>query len=418
MSNTEPPGYSHPGLFSHLRKRRWALVSTMVVIAIIVVLVVLLGSVSIWPGLGAKGADLVRHIFGDRAAASLEGFTLSLQDSVHHIEYSLGLSHPANPWMAASGSTAYTLTTLQRDSVSHPPATNQGGTSTTTSATVVPTWAPPPLPAMGTLDGEGQWSAYLADGSGRTLAYRTALQPDPKRPYAVVAVVAMDLKGARLHFILGYKEPVSAMTIPRPGSIPSGDRKPGQLLAAFNGGFQARHGSFGAMADGYVALPPRAGLGTVAIYKDGRVDLGAWGTSITDSPNLVAWRQNGPLMVSDGVVNPHTWDAAPADWGYALHGNVATWRSGLGLSQDHNILYFVVGPSLTTAALAAALHQAGAWNAIQLDINKSWTRFDRFVIKKGELHAQPVLPSIIQDDRLLHPYSRDFFYLTAAPAGA
>ena len=74
------------------------------------------------------------------------------------------------------------------------------------------------------------------------------------------------------------------------------------------------------------------------------------------------------------------------------------------------------GPSLITEALAAALHQAGAWNAIQLDINKSWTRFDRFLTSKGKLHAEPVLPAIIQDDRLLQPYSRDFLYLTATGA--
>jgi hypothetical protein len=277
---------------------------------------------------------------------------------------------------------------------------------------------PAAVQPMGTLEGEGQWSAYLSDGSGRTVAYRTALQPDPKRPYAVVALVAINLTTARLHFVLGSKEPVSATTFPRPGSIPSVDRKPGLLLAAFNGGFQARHGNFGAMADGHVALPPRRGLGTIAIYKDGHVALGVWGTDITDSPDLVAWRQNGPLMVSGGVVNPHTEDTAPADWGYTVNGGVATWRSGLGLSEDGHTLFYVVGPSLTTAALASALHDAGAWNAIQLDINKSWTRFDRFVTKNGTLHAQPVLPGIIQDDRLLKPYSRDFFYLTAAPVGA
>jgi hypothetical protein len=391
--------------------------SVIVVTLVVVLLVILLGSVSIWPGLGAKGAGLVRSIFGDRAAANLEGFTLSLQDWVHHIEYSLGLSHPANPWKVTSASTAYTLTTLPDGSASYPPASVNSGTSTSAPDPAEPVWVPASVQPMGTLDGEGQWSAYLDDGSGRTLAYRTALQPDSKRPYAVVAVVAIDLMTTRLHFTLGYKEPVSTTTFPRPGSIPSADRQPGWLLAAFNGGFQARHGSFGAMADGHVALPPRSGLGTVAIYKDGHVDLGAWGTDIIDSSDLVAWRQNGPLMIFGGVVNPHTQDPAPADWGYALHGDVATWRSGLGLSEDHKVLYFVVGPSLTTSALAAALREAGAWNAIQLDINKSWTRFDRFVTKNGKLHAQPVLPAIIQDDRLLRPYSRDFFYLTAAPVG-
>ena len=43
------------------------------------------------------------------------------------------------------------------------------------------------------------------------------------------------------------------------------------------------------MADGQVALPARDGFGTIAIYKDGRVDLGVWGADIQASPDMQVW---------------------------------------------------------------------------------------------------------------------------------
>ena len=77
-----------------------------------------------------------------------------------------------------------------------------------------------------------------------------------------------------------------------------------RVLAAFNGGFKAEHGHFGAMVAGEVALPPRPGLGTLAIETDGRVRLGVWGSEIVPSATDVAWRQNGPLIVHDGEIDP------------------------------------------------------------------------------------------------------------------
>ena len=111
-------------------------------------------------------------------------------------------------------------------------------------------------------------SPLSADQYQRVVAYRTVLQPDKSRGYAHAVIVAVDLRHTALHFVLGYEEPVSKNTFDRPGVIPAADYQPGVLLAAFNGGFQAKHGQFGAMADGQVALPARDGLGTLAIYQE------------------------------------------------------------------------------------------------------------------------------------------------------
>jgi Phosphodiester glycosidase len=395
-------------------RRPWLLGAISAVAVGVVVICLTLAAVTIWPSVGARGADAMRGLIGDQATASVEGFVLSWQDRAHHVEYALGISRPQAPWSLDSAgaeppTTSSTITT-------GPTATTHGGAKTgTTTTTTEPPWQPAPVQALGTLAGEGKWSSYIKDPYGRTVGFRTALQPDPSRPYAVVAVVAVDLTNTRLHFVLGYNEPISDMKISRPGTISQADRTPKRLLAGFNGGFQARHGNYGAMDDGAIALRARDNLGTIVVYRDGRVDLGAWGVDIESSSDMVSWRQNGPLVISHGVINAHTKDDAPEDWGFVLHGGVATWRSGVGLSQDRRTLYYFVGPSLTISALAQAMHQAGVWDGIQLDINKAWTRFDRFAVKNGKLQAQPVLKDINQDNRFLEPYKRDFFYLTAEP---
>src|SRR5262249_57767426 len=115
------------------------------------------------------------------------------------------------------------------------------------------------------------------------------------------------LRATRLHFVLGTIEPLPAKAEPsRTGSIPPDDRKPDVLLAAFNGGFKARPNFYGAMADGVVAQPPINEMETIAIYTDGRVRMGQWGKDITDSPDLVAWRENGAWLIHNSEIIPKT----------------------------------------------------------------------------------------------------------------
>lgn len=428
MLNRRTAKHARPGRlsrgFKRLRSREWLFRSVVAVVAIIVILVALGGAVSIWPDFGAKGAAALRVVIGDRAAAAVEGFFLGVQDWFHRAEYALGLGHAENPWESEEEATSSTVPATSSTTTTRPVQTgpDAGGTTTTSSSTTTtttePPWIPKPVAAMGTLENEGEWAPYVMDGQQEVISYRTVLQPDKKRGFALAAIVAFDCRRARLHFVIGTKEPVSDEKIPRTGKIPKASLAPGNILGAFNGGFQAKHGRFGAMAEGVVALPPRDGLGTLVIYKDGRLDMGIWGTDINPSPDMESWRQNGPMLISHGEINPHTEDNAPEDWGFGLKGAVATWRTAVGLSRDRRSFYFVVGPSLTVNALARAMHQAGIWDAIQLDINKSWTRFDKATFKDGKLIAVPVLPDIIQDNRLYETYSRDFFYLTALEAVA
>ncbi len=406
--------------WKRLRQRRWLFRGLVAAAIIVVLLVILFGSVTAWPDLGAKGTAAMRVVLGDSITAKIEGAMLSIADWFHRVEYAVGIGHNRDPLGASSSET----TTLDATTTATTEVSAGGGetgptssTLPTSTTTTEPQFRPASLTPMGTLENEGLWQSYIADKYQRVVAYRTVLQPDKTRGYSHAVVVAIDLRHTYLHFVLGYEEPVSDHKFDRPGVIPKEDLQPGIILGAFNGGFQAKHGQFGAMADGQIALPARDKLGTIVIYKDGRVDLGAWGTDIQASPDMQAWRQNGPLMVSHGNINPHTADNDPQSWGYVFGPGVATFRSGVGLSEDRQTLFFVIGPSLTTGALAEAMHQAGVWDGIQLDINRPWTRFDKAVFKNNKLAPEPAVDGIaVGDYRLFRPYKRDFFYITVGAA--
>ena len=190
---------------------------------------------------------------------------------------------------------------------------------------------------------------------------------------------------------------------------------PGLLLAIFHGGFKAQHGGAGAMSQGLVVLPPRDGLGTVAIYNDGSVRLAEWGAEILERDDMVAWRQNGPLVVKDGEINQQIYNNDPKDWGYTVDDVSPTLRSGMGISEDSKTLYYFAGPKLTMDGLAKSMVAAGVSESIQLDINSYWVHFVVYPSDLDELVPEPLLPELMTEnlDRYLYPFGRDFFYITA-----
>ena len=285
-------------------------------------------------------------------------------------------------------------------------------------------WQLAALTPFGKLAGEGQWSPYLTVPSANgpvVVAYRAFLQPDPQRPYALPAVVAINLQATRLHFMLGTIDPSASTPQPsplRPGVIPAADAQPGVLLATFNGGFKARHGHYGAMANGVIALPPLDGVATVGIYNDGTVQVGEWGRTITDSPKLVAWRQNVKLLLENGQIAAAA-SAKTVQWGATIQGSTITWRSALGISADGHTLYYIGGPHLDVPALARTIARTTAASAMQLDVNDFWVNFAAIRTDGQQLFAEPLLPSMTQKvDRYLKVSTADFFYVTAATAAA
>jgi len=426
------------------RWKAWTLIISLIVM---VALGGMCAGTSIWPSLGSQGAQVLRLIFGNPFVADLEMFVFQAQDIFQNWKYAWGLAEPSAPWEVAIEETISPERTLTPDlektlltatipatgqamaesmatptpgisPTSHDPRSNP--TATQRTATEMPTsepfeWPPKPIPPLGSIEGEGIWTAYIEDGHHRTVAYRAYLQPDPHRPYAVVAVIAFDLTHAQLNFVLGSIEPISEVAFERWGEIPAGDRVPGRLLATFNGGFQAQHGHFGAVSDGMVAIPPQDGLGTIVIYESGEISLGEWGADLTDSPDIRALRQNGPLVVHDGELTPQVFSFSPKDWGYTINEVSPTWRSGIAIDDTRRVLFYVAGPSLTVEALGNSMIAAGALNGLQLDINRYWVLFTTFEIRGGDLIPNPLFPDTMNENiaRYLHPYTHDFFYITA-----
>jgi hypothetical protein len=379
-------------------------------------------AIEVWPNLGAQVVDLARGVLGDQLVAQMESAVLQAQDTFKHWEYEgLGVP-PAAPALveAQTVPTARPATpSPQATEAALSPSLPPSALSPTPvpSATPLPTptaWMPPRVAVADPSVSEGEWTPYLFDPTGRDVADLTSFHPDPQRIYAYVVVVAFDLQHTQLHFMLGFDEPASTVLVLRSGRIPPQDLKAGHLLAAFNGGFKAQHGHFGVMANGTTLIPPIAGLGTVGIDDSGRVQIGAWGKDIGPSPHWIAWRQNDPLIVQDGQINPQTAHPDPKVWGYIVYGDTATYRSALGLSPDGQGLYYAVGPSLTLQVLARAMQTIGASQAMQLDINAYWVHFEAFQANGDQLTAVPLLEAMkgIGEHRFLTGSSRDYFYVT------
>lgn len=400
------------------------------------VILILLGIVSVYlaatafPAVGAQGVDTLRAVIGDRAVAQLETWIFQVEDGVHQIKYGMGLVKPAAPWKDVEPPAAPEPlpTATEEPTITPPPAPTATPVpqatpvpTDTPTPTLTPTpkpWRPAAARALGSLEGEGVWQGYIKDGKGIPVAFRTFIQPDPKRPYAPVAVVAFDLTRVKLNFVLGWDEPSLKNGPKGKGIIAEGDNQPGVLLATFNGAFKAQHGNYGAMSDGIVALPAQKGLATVVMYSDGRVAIGEYGKDITSLENAYAWRQNCHLIIQNGQMNPLVNNDSAEFWGANLNGETVTWRSGIGISADGKTLYYFAGPNMMMPALASAMQAVGVHNGMQLDINNYWVHFVAIRNIAGKATPDPLFPEDMKADvgRYLTRYSRDFFYVALKPS--
>ncbi len=427
-------------LLRQKRSRFW-LWSAGLLLTIIFILVAGLAALPIvWPSMGAKLADLARSVVGPQPVAILEGVVFRVEDLYNQARYKLGAKSPSvtfssnssenNPDLNTANNAPVVTPTPGSQSVPPPPAGQPGPQGNAvqsdprvmkgqtspqkiTNLTVVD--APPILP--------GGWEAFGSLGSGIPLMARSVVSPDPDRPYAQVALVRFDLSRTNLHLVPGRTEPIAApgtARIPRPGTIPLIDQSPSLLLAGFNGGFKAVNGHFGMMVNGVTLLPPLDNLATLVIYQDGSVRIGAWGRDFTYTQDMVAYRQNCPLLIDAGQINPAVNNGNFHEWGETVKNVDATWRSGVGISQDGRFLIYAVGNSLTVGSLAQALQDAGSYYAMQMDINNFHIRFVSYSLQQGSAQDGLVAVKLIKTmvanpDEFLSPYDRDFFYVTVKP---
>ncbi len=403
------------------RRRRWLRLGLLGGLLIIILFGGLIVVPVLSPSAGAALADDLRAIFGPELVAQLESVSFRAQDVVNRVRYQASGGQSQLNWAQAVTTTLQIKRPTALAAKPSATTTRSGTTVSALPAASVPT-APDITAVTAPSPANLNWQAYGAEINGLPIMARSFVKPDPDRPYAQAALVRIDLSQVQLHLVPGTIEPMATKPLPefkRPGLIPIADQSADVLLAAFNGGFKAVHGHYGMMIDGTTLVTPTNGLATIALQPDGTLQIGQWGRDLAGSDDLTWFRQNCPLLVDGGQINPHVDDENRKEWGYTVKNLDTTWRSGVGLSQDKRFLIYAAGNSLTVRSLAQALQQAGAEYAMQTDINGFYTRFvtyrpaDNPKAAGHPVVADKLLSEMSGDPEMfLHPYDRDFFYVT------
>ena len=380
------------------------------ILTILVALLLLLTLVPVFsPSTGANMADMLRSVVGPGPVALLESVSYKFQDVFNQVRYQV-----------SGDQSQIAFSDHSQDPIAPtpaPPTPAPGNDQNAPGTPVVPAKV-----FNVVLDGPPVgWQAYGPYVDGFPAMAHALEMLDAQRSYTAIALVRIDLSRLQLHMMPGIVEPAHpsgiAKAIPDLGMVPPADQS--HLVAAFNGGFKQVHGYYGMMTDGVTLLPPKPGIATVALYQDGRVQIGAWGTDIVQTPDLVAFRQNCPPLVEAGQVNPDLYQDNRAAWGTTGNSDI-TWRTGLGITQDGHYLIYAVGNGTSAVTLAEGLKEAGAYMAMQLDINQYYAHFYTYQAEGApnasaaiQMTGNRLVAEMVNNPHLyLTPYPRDFFYLT------
>lgn len=341
--------------------------------------------------LAANGADyILRTLIGSANTLKIESFVFSVQDKIN-------LIHPKT---VTSADSVFNLTE------------NTAG-DTTSFESEMSLIKIPTLTLLPPFAQEGEWkSVPISQYPHDLVIARTLIHVDSNRPYAYVALTKMSGSKFKIGSVAGTKQPGGPIGNPGMGKVPEAIKAHSQLVAAFDGGFQYRDGAYGMIADGKTFVPLRNNLATLLIDDQGKASIIEYiGQSL--QKNIVSVRQNGSLLVQDGQITSFT-EGDKDTWGRTVTNSIYTWRSGVGITANGDVIY-AVGPSLVPRTLALALQSAGAVNAMQLDINPYWVRFVFFKpTANGDYTSKPLLKNMENGgNSYLHGYEKDFFYVYA-----
>lgn len=336
----------------------------------------------------AQGADyILRPILGEKNTLLLESYYFSLLDIKNKFTYQV------NPSLSAK---------------------DVFYTTDITAKLSAPAFPLDPIPVSRTLDslmGEGIWEVIPTNMfPNENVMAKTFIRPDSQRPYAVVSLVKINLHKLSLGIEAGTYYPGGDYKKYGPGIVPPTIQKANTLLAVFNGGFQAKDGHYGMIVGDKTYVPLRKDLPALVIYKDGSASISAY-PDIYKRSDVLAVRQNGPFLIKDGEIASFE-DKSTDTWGRTTTNSMYTWRSGIGITKEGNLIY-AVGSSLVPQTLAKALLSAGAVDAIQLDINPFWVRFILYTPQGNGKYVYTPLLKDMQDGgyNYLHGYNKDFFYV-------
>jgi hypothetical protein len=285
-------------------------------------------------------------------------------------------------------------------------------------------WPPPKVPSLWDkpLPGEGEWRPVSHSFLGRlevpegvetppAYFYETFTRPDPKRPYAKLTLIAMDMRQLELGMQAGYEDPEPLTGPPGPGRLPDDPHVLERVVATFNGAFKTTHGAYGMMVNHRVLLPPMPGAASVVITEGGHTGLGSWPRTPDIPDEILSYRQNLDPLVEDGRANP----TGRYIWGWQLEGtSVLTQRTALCVTPAGQ-LYYAWAEEIDGPTLGKALRQAGCSYAIHLDMNPGHCGFVYTQIvdaKANKFHLKLANSDMgIAPDKYVRWSAKDFFYV-------
>jgi hypothetical protein len=270
----------------------------------------------------------------------------------------------------------------------------------------VPAYRPPRItPVISpSLPGEGVWHATFAAGGSRPPVLITSYRPNPAYPRIVAGVAWIDHARTSVQLYPGLQEPAVSMPARGPMEVPPSTR--GRLVATFNGAFKLSDSNGGFAYKGHTYAVMHDGMATIVRYASGRLDVVDWTGGPDVGSDIVYARQNLPLIVNHGRVNPNLSDGP--EWGATLGNAVFVWRSAVGIDRLGNLIY-AAAPEQTVGSLAQIMLHAGAVRAMELDINSYWPSFITYRFP-GAGHPANLLPDMVRSPfRYLTQDDRDFF---------
>ena len=215
------------------------------------------------------------------------------------------------------------------------------------------------------------WTAVTRNQGSIVADRRTLVQRDGN----VITVYRFRVGQVRFDLHVGSEDPPGlAAAVGRGGGPQISPAEARVIVAAFNGGFKVASGSGGFELGGRVFVGLQVGTASLVIDSSGGAQVGVWGKDVPHrGEHVVSVRQNLQPLVMDGKLSPLINNISA--WGSPLGGAAVVARSAVGEDASGNILY-AAGMSALPLDLGAALIDAGAIRAMELDINPAWVQLE------------------------------------------
>jgi hypothetical protein len=316
------------------RYKAWKSISIFLFFGLISLLLLSKNTLAI----SAQLADnLVRPILGSKNTLLLESWYFGIGDKVHQVQSSVEKPN-------SNIFTPDTITTRQQKPLSN----------SSLGLTALPLMInAKPLPS------EGIWRTISEPlFTNQIVIAKTFIRTDTARDYSIVSLVKINMQKVSLGVEAGTYYPGETKKLFGPGKVPKTIRDSNNLIAVFNGGFQRKDGYYGMIVGDKTYVPLRKGLATLLLTSEGKPTFITYQGERLNS-NIVGVRQNGPFLIKDGMITSFV-ESGLDTWGRTTTNSMYTWRSGIGITKNGDLLY-AVGNSLVPKTLAKAHWWKRSW---------------------------------------------------------